>query len=98
NVDDDSILVFGPDARNLRYGDKVHITSTLEKPEPFETQYGKQFAYDDYLANQNIYLIARATSVRVTGYDPPSKLLALLYRWKLFFTNILATCMSGEAK
>jgi competence protein ComEC len=44
------ILLFAPGYPRVETGDRVTISCSLEKPEPFEG-----FAYDRYLASKNIY-------------------------------------------
>ncbi len=94
-VGSDTILVFGPQTA-LRYGDTITIRTTLEKPQPFDTNFGKSFAYDEYLANQGVYLIAYAKEITVTGHNPPSKILELLFKFKSKLTNIINHYLGQE--
>jgi competence protein ComEC len=46
---------------DARYGDQVHFTGTLKRPEPFETDLGRTFDYAGYLEARGVrYMISYA--------------------------------------
>ncbi len=94
-VGSDELLVFGPQTA-LHYGDMITMRTTLEPPKPFDTNFGKSFAYDEYLANQGVYLIARAQEIKITGHAPPSKILEILFKFKSKLTSIIHHYLGQE--
>ena len=54
---DSNILAVVPKDIQVSYGDTVRVVGKLETPENFITDSGKEFNYERYLANQDIYFI-----------------------------------------
>lgn len=60
------VLAVVPLYPELAYGERVRVAGILEHPEPFETEGGRTFAYDDYLAKDGVFAyFPRATVERV---------------------------------
>ncbi len=51
------ILAFAPLYPTFSYGETVTVSGTLQKPEPFDTDGGRVFRYDQYLAKDHIFAI-----------------------------------------
>jgi len=49
------VLVVSPLYPEYRYGERVRIEGTLKKPEPFDTNGGREFRYDQFLAKDGIF-------------------------------------------
>jgi competence protein ComEC len=58
------LLTTGLD-ENYKYGDSINFRGKLEKPENFETDYGKEFDYVNYLRKDGIFYIMSYPSIEV---------------------------------
>ncbi len=71
------LLTTGLD-ENYKYGDTLNFTGKLEKPENFETDYGKEFDYINYLRKDGIFYIVSYPNIEVTdsgGGNPIKRIL-----------------------
>lgn len=84
---DTNILAVIPRTFDVAYGDLVRVTGVLETPENFITNTGKEFNYERYLANQNIYFIVKNADIEVIKHDRGSKFKSVLYRIRDRFMN-----------
>lgn len=92
-----NILVVVPKDLDIFYGDKVVVKGTLENPENFITNAGKEFNYKRYLANQDIYFIINNAEVEIISHNNGSWVKSKLFwlRWK-FMENINRVIFSPE--
>lgn len=60
-----------------RYGDRLRVTCKLESPEPFH-----DFAYDRYLARQDIYATCAFPTIRRIGQGQAPQLWAAIFQMK----------------
>jgi competence protein ComEC len=67
---------------DIRYGDMVTITGTLGRPQPFETEFGRMFAYDRFLLAQGITHTIPYAQVTVVSRDNGSIVLSALFSIK----------------
>lgn len=85
------VIIVTPKYPELRSGDRVQIEGKLERPEPFATDGGRTFRYDDFLAKDGIFGIINFAKVDVLeqshGID---RLFAYLYDAKHAFDGALA--------
>ncbi len=82
-------LVVIPKEIEVAYGDSIEVKGTLETPENFVTSSGKEFNYERYLANQDIYYIIKSTDIKVISHNNGSKVKAWLYIFRnSFMKNI----------
>jgi len=92
-----SILVVVPREENVSYGDKILVSGTLETPENFITNTGKEFNYERYLANQNIYFIINDASVKIISQNNGSFIKSILFKVKdVFMKNLKRVIISPE--
>jgi competence protein ComEC len=49
-------------------GDLVAVTGTLKHPDPFETDGGRTFQYDQFLRKDGVFGVMQPAQVRVTGH------------------------------
>ena len=61
-----TLLAVAPLYPSVRYGETVRITGTLERPEPFATDGGRTFAYDDFLAKDGVFAMVGDASLSKT--------------------------------
>lgn len=54
----------------IHVGDTVRVTGTFKKPEPFETDGGRSFAYDDFLAKDGIFGVMQPANAEVIRTSP----------------------------
>lgn len=84
-----NILVSANKESGATYGDRVYASGILETPENFTTSSGKEFNYERYLANQDIYYILNTATVEILSHDNASSLQAHLYTLRdSFMKNI----------
>ncbi len=65
----DRVLITVTKPSNIRFGDRITVHGTLEQIEPFITDTGINFAYDEYLAIHDVYGSMYEPSITVEGRD-----------------------------
>lgn len=78
----DRILVSLPQYPAVEYGDKILLTAQLDVPERFATEYGRMFAYDNFLRSQKIGYTMFAHNYEFIDDGERSLLIAKLFQWK----------------
>jgi len=68
-------------------GERVHVSGTLEIPEPFDTDGGRVFRYDKYLERDGVRFILNFAYLRVVQEAPWYSIPAALARVKHLFLN-----------
>ncbi len=87
--EESNILAVVDNFTNVSYGDLVKATGELESPENFITTSGKEFNYERYLANQDIYYIIRNADVEIISSGNGNWLKSKLYDFRnSFIRNI----------
>lgn len=61
------LLVVAPRFPPVGYGDTIRAQGTLALPDRFETDTGRTFAYDRFLAKDGIFALVEKASMEVTG-------------------------------
>ncbi len=79
---DARILVTLPKNIEIEYGDIVKINGKLTVPEPFETDTGRIFNYNGYLAKDRVFFEIRYPSYVVIEKGDSSFVLRVLYEFK----------------
>ena len=90
-----SILAILPKSQNIFYGDEVRVKGILSTPENFITNTGKEFNYERYLHNQDIYFIIANADVDIISHYNGSWLLEKLYRLKESFMKNIGSVISS---
>ncbi len=89
----EKILAIAPRYPLFAYGDRVKISGTISRPENFETDDGKLFDYESYLAKDNIFYVMRfATVEKVSsgnGWWIQEKLFAMKNAFVASFQEVL---------
>lgn len=84
-----NILVVIPKEIDISYGDKVEARGILETPENFLTDTGKEFNYERYLANQDIYYLINNAEIEIISKGNGSRIKSGLFRFReSFMKNI----------
>jgi len=84
-----NILVVVHKEIEIFYGDKLKVLGTLETPENFITQSGKEFNYERYLANKDIYFSIKNAEVEIISHNNLSLIKARLFKFRnSFMENI----------
>lgn len=84
-----NILVVVDKYAEVSYGDKVKVSGVLETPENFMTSSGKEFNYQRYLANQDIYFIIKNADMEVISHGHGNILKSFLFKIRnSFIQNI----------
>lgn len=98
-VGEDKLLVSTDRFADIRYGDRVAFTGTLEKPDAFETDYGRIFNYPGYLLAKGIeYRVSFAEVVveeRNQGNRIIAGLLATKNELQIGIESVIAEPASG---
>lgn len=93
-----NILVVIPKEIEIFYGDKVKVEGILETPENFITNSGKEFNYERYLANKDIYFIIKNAKVEIISHNNNSWIKANLFKLRnAFMKNIERVVPSPES-
>ncbi|HEY0011092.1 MAG TPA: ComEC/Rec2 family competence protein [Candidatus Paceibacterota bacterium] len=71
------VLAVAPPHGNYYVGDKVAVGGTLARPEPFETDGGRTFAYDAFLAKDGVFALIEPARVEITGKESGISLLIM---------------------
>ncbi|MDB5195130.1 MAG: Competence protein ComEC [Parcubacteria group bacterium] len=76
-------------------GDEVTVSGTLERPQPFDTDGGRTFAYDTFLAKDGIFAMLPHARVAKVGesHAPLVVLERILYGAKHAFTRALENAL-----
>lgn len=80
-----TVLMVAPRSVQAAVGDSVRITGTLLPPAPFETDGGRTFAYDKYLAVRGMSALVEYGSLTVEKSPPWYSVPAALARVKHWF-------------
>lgn len=82
----------------VEYGDKVKVTGVLETPENFMTSSGKEFNYQRYLANQDIYFIIKNAKMEIISHGHGNFIKSFLFKIRnSFIENIRELIFSPES-
>lgn len=93
-----NVLVVTDKDTNVLYGDRVKVFGMLETPENFITTSGKEFNYERYLANQDVYFIIKNAKVEVVSSNNGWIIQSLLYKLRdAFMRNINNIIYSPES-
>ena len=77
------MLVVAPLYPEIVYGETIQVTGTLTRPEPFSTDTGRVFRYDQFLAKDGIFTVIERASVE--SVSPPQGIQALVMGTLLSF-------------
>ncbi len=91
------VLLTVPSYPVFNYGDKVVATGKLARPENFETDSGKTFDYQNYLAKDNIYYQMSRPKVELVSSGHGFWILGQLYRMKNGFLDNLSRALPEPA-
>jgi competence protein ComEC len=89
------ILAVAPLYPAIRYGEEVEVRGTLEAPAPFDTDGGRQFAYDKFLAKDGIFSIIQQANIQVNRERSgiPTEVLGFFADAKHAFTDALGAAL-----
>jgi competence protein ComEC len=86
---DINILVVANLDTQVEYGDEIYVKGKLETPENFTTDTGKEFNYERYLSNRDIYYIVQYSDIQIISHDNGSSIKKYLFKLKNnFIENI----------
>ncbi len=95
---DSNILAVVPKDIQVSYGDTVRVVGKLETPENFITDSGKEFNYERYLANQDIYFIINNADIEIISQGGGSLVKLWLFKFRnSFMENIGHVVVSPES-
>lgn len=83
---DTQVLVYADKYPEVRYGDRIVVRGMPQAPKPFETDTGRVFAYDKYLATKGISHSVFYPEVEVVGHGEGN----VFVRAVLSFKHVLA--------
>ncbi|HAS81071.1 MAG: internalization-related competence protein ComEC/Rec2 protein [Candidatus Nomurabacteria bacterium GW2011_GWE1_32_28] len=71
----------------LKYGDEINFEGTLEKPENFITDQGKEFDYINYLRKDGIFYVMRYPTIEIVSHGNGNFIKNALFYVKEMFLN-----------
>ena len=80
-----NILVVVDKYTEVEYGDKVRVKGIMETPENFMTASGKEFNYQRYLSNQDIYFIVKNANIEILSSGHGNILKSFLFKIRNHF-------------
>jgi competence protein ComEC len=84
-----NILLVVPLSISISYGDKIRAQGTLETPQNFLTSSGKEFNYERYLANQDIYFVIKNPDIQILSHNNGNFIKSYLFKLSdAFMKNI----------
>ncbi len=87
--DDATILVRTDVHVPVAYGDRVQVSGTLSRPEDFETDFGRVFAYTNYLAARGVLYQIEFAKVEVTESGLGNYFITRLLNFKARFLEVV---------
>ncbi|MGE5540791.1 MAG: ComEC/Rec2 family competence protein [Bacillota bacterium] len=80
---------------SVTYGERVRIEGTLERPEPFDTNGGRIFRYDRFLAKDGVFLMMSPARIEILApaRGVGVRMAALLYETKHLFIRGLENAL-----
>jgi competence protein ComEC len=90
-----NILAILPKSQKIFYGDEVKVKGVLSTPENFVTNSGKEFNYERYLHNQDIYFIIANAEAEIISEHNGNWLKEKLYRFKESFMKNIGSVVSS---
>jgi len=94
--EDTIVLVVAKPYPEVGVGDRVKVSGTLFKPEPFDTDGGRIFQYDKYLQRDGVRFLLSFATMRVQEEAPWHSVPAALARIKHFFLRGLDTTLPEQ--
>ncbi len=92
--EDNYFLVSTDKGQDIFYGDKLKIKGVLKKPENFMTDTGREFNYERYLANKNIYYIIDKAKLDILEPRSRKDLRFGLYKIRAIFSENISHMIS----
>lgn len=93
--DTTTVLAVAPRYPTVAVGDAVHVSGTLEVPQPFADDNGRVFRYDKYLARDGVRFILNYAYVRVE--NNPAALAPLEIRFLTGLARVKHAFLDGLA-
>jgi len=84
---DDNILVIIPKEIEVFYGDKIRVFGILETPDNFITSSGKEFNYERYLSNKDIYFIIKNAQIEIISHNNKNFIKMNLFKLRNSFMD-----------
>lgn len=96
-VGEDLLIVSTDRHSKISYGDVIEFSGILERPEAFETEYGRTFNYEGYLKAKGIEYLVSFADVQVVDSDKGNPLIARLLNIKQFLKEGIEKSVSEPA-
>ncbi len=77
----------------IRVGERVSVSGTLEVPEPFASEGGRVFRYDKFLEKEGVYYLLSFARITIRAEAPWYSLPAFFARIKHAFTDGLSATL-----
>lgn len=81
--DGQRVLVVAPLYPKVEFGSLVRAEGNLERPEPFDTETGRVFRYDNFLAKDRVYLVLNDASIEKQSEDEASIIAPVAYLFRV---------------
>ena len=84
------IVIFAKNDGGYRYGDKIEVTGSLEKPKNFMTDQGLEFDYVNYLRKDGIFYAMRNPGIKILSSGHGNIVKSILFSIKEQFSSVIA--------
>ncbi|MEI7513312.1 MAG: ComEC/Rec2 family competence protein [bacterium] len=91
----ENVLVAYEGYEAFKYGDRIKIGGSLEKPQPFENDTGYVFNYPKYLEKDGIFFVMQKARVEKQGEGGGNMFMGFLFDVKNSFISKMQTVLSA---
>ncbi len=86
----EKVLVLAPLYPFFSYGDEIALSGKLSRPQNFETESGRLFDYQSYLAKDGIYFVVSKPKITLLSSGQGNSIKHFLFGVKRAFTNSIS--------
>ena len=89
------LLIITSSVREFSYGDKILVKGMLDTPKNFTTSSGKEFNYERYLANKDIYFLIKNAYIKLISKENGNKIKSILFKIRNIFSQSINKIISS---
>jgi len=89
------LLIITSSVGEFSYGDKILVKGMLDTPKNFTTSSGKEFNYERYLANKDIYFLIKNADIKLISKENGNKIKSILFKIRNIFSQSINKIISS---
>jgi competence protein ComEC len=89
------LLIITSSVGEFSYGDKILVKGILDTPKNFTTSSGKEFNYERYLANKDIYFLIKNADIKLISKENGNKIKSILFKIRNIFSQSINKIISS---